>query len=155
MEHIYLFFFFTVISLASQVYEDIKTLNVDSRRNFYMYGVVITLALLSGLSWDYLAALIIVIIFTVALRYTEKKENKKLFGGGDTEILNWIVPGTVILGTGLLYPIVYLISFAFSLAGTTLIIKNYKLEKFPGTIPIAMAFFITLGAYVTFNGITL
>jgi hypothetical protein len=150
-----IFFFFGFISLAMQTYEDIKTLQVDQRRSYYMYGAIISLALMTGLNLWYIAAVIGMLIFTALIKMWESKNGKKILGAGDFEILAWIVPGLVLLGQGLFYPILYLISFALALAGFKLISFASKSERLPGTIPIAAAFMIVLAAFAQLSGMTL
>lgn len=92
------------LSLAWQTYNDFKRRQVDSRRNWFMYGAVLMVVLAEGVFFPvYLVAVLGTLVFTFGI--------KKMFADGDLEALRWVIPGFFVLNW--LFGLVYLASFAF------------------------------------------
>lgn len=132
------FVWFAFIILLLQCYKDYKKRKIDSRLNFLMKGIVLTLVIGSTQDyWIYIAFLAIAFLFNFLVF--------KNFGEGDKEILLWVLPGLVLLG--LFQPIIFLlILLALVLIETGIALKLTK-EKifFPGAILILISFAITVG----------
>lgn len=86
---IYLFLFFSAVTLLIQIYTDSKKLKIDERRNYLMQGIVI--ALILNNHYD---MLLYFIIFVTILLINSKIN----IGAGDKQILQWLTPGFMLLG---------------------------------------------------------
>lgn len=127
------FLFTGLLSLLWQTYSDLKKGEVDSRRNWFMYGANLFLVLSMGFNiWLYMGLMIATVLFTSKI--------KQMFLEGDLEALRWTIPGFFVLN--LAYGLVYLASF--SLLSVVYVISRRKL-KITGNTP---AYTIILGAFV-------
>lgn len=98
------FLFSGLLSLAWQTYSDFKSMEVDSRRNWFMYGVLLAIVLLTSIPfWLYLLFVVATLVFT--------KRIEKMFCDGDLEALRWTIPGFFILN--LSYGVIFMCAFSF------------------------------------------
>lgn len=129
------FVFLGLFGLAWQTYSDFKKKEVDSRRNWFMFGVVITIVLLEGVNfWFYLAAIIGTVLFTARI--------KKMYADGDIEALRWIMPGFLVLNWA--FGLTYFV--AFTLLSVIWFVSHRALkirEETPGFPILIGAFVIT------------
>lgn len=104
MSAITIFIFIGALALAWQTYTDLKKGEVDSRRNWLMYGVVLSIVLYENLNiLIYLAAVFGTMLFTGRI--------SRMFADGDLEALRWTIPGWIMLSWA--FGLVYLFSFCF------------------------------------------
>lgn len=82
------------MGMIYQFLEDLKTMQVDCRKNWLLTGATIALFLASGNSLWYIG-LVVVFVF---LRHFLLK----IMADGDVEILQWLFPGVFLFG-GLFY----------------------------------------------------
>lgn len=140
------FIFGTILSLALITYSDFKTLKIDDRRNWFMQGYTLALALMSNVVLFYVIITLSMFLMIKLLTTLETKTKQVIFGAGDTKLLQWLVPGFVILG--LIMPAVFSVSLMFVLIGLVITKHYFKdFSKQPGTVFITMAFLITWGVY--------
>src|SRR3989304_3934653 len=96
-EYALTFTLLTGYTIVRHFYSDIKALEVDSRRNYMMYGVVLTIGLISHQTDVLIIAGLLTIAFTLLLGYLESKQGRVVFGDGDKEILGWSIPGIALV----------------------------------------------------------
>lgn len=84
------FFIFGLLVLCILTYKDIKSKMVDSRPNWLMHGVALSLA--SHYSYNVFIALLLVIGF-----YILKPKLSRWIGKGDLTAIHWILYGTFII----------------------------------------------------------
>lgn len=136
-----LFIGMAFLSLIIELWKDITTLEVDSRRAWFMQGAGIALALSVGSALNYILAAIIIVIINGWIVKKELKYKKIIFADGDKEILRWLVPGTFALYP--IYAVSFLICLIPCLAATTLLSRYTKSECSPGLISIFAAYVMT------------
>ena len=143
------FIFGTLISLALITYSDFKTLKIDDRRNWFMQGYTLALAIMSNVLLIYVLFTFLMFGMNKVLAWWEKWGDQKILGDGDKKLLQWLVPGFVILG--LIMPGIFFISLMLVLAGLV-VLKHFKqdYERHSGVLYITIAFLLTWGLYLLF-----
>lgn len=134
------FLFTGGLSLAWQTYCDLKSKEVDSRRNWFMYGVLLAAVLILNLDfYIYFGLIIATVGYTMLIR--------KAFGEGDLEALRWNIPGFFMLN--LLYGLCYLVSFS----GLTVVyLAARRFLKVGGNTP---GYTVILGSFIITAAIAL
>ncbi len=129
------FLFAGGMSLAWQTYSDLKHKEVDSRRNWFMFGAVFCIVMMTNATfWFYLLAIILTVIFTGRI--------KKMFADGDLEALQWVIPGFTVLSWKL--GLAYLAAFALCTGVYLIARKLFKINgNTAGYTIITGAFIIT------------
>lgn len=128
------------IGLFLQFIKDIEFMVVDSRKNFFMMGIGVALAIISGLSRMFLGLSLAMFLFNFSIHKYEQKKNLEIFGDGDKEVMAWIVPGLIVVGLDSV--IVFLVSFSALLVFFGVAQKHFKFLKdfVPGMLFICLAF---------------
>lgn len=141
------FIFGALISLAIITYSDFKTLKIDDRRNWFMQGYTLALALMGNVLLFYVVLTFLMFFFGYALKKYETFTNQTIFGDGDKKLLNWLVPGFVLLN--LLMPVVFFVCLMDVLIILT-VIKVFKkdFQKKPGMLYITIAFLLSWAVYL-------
>lgn len=144
MDALVAFFSIASFALLIQLWSDIKELEIDSRRNWFMMGAGLVAAMVLD-AWNvYLIGLGIAIVFSVAVAKMEKKKGRVLFADGDREVIRWIIPA-VSLG-GLWLAAGYFVFLGIALALQVALKKRYNLGvEMPGLIAISAAYVMTIG----------
>jgi hypothetical protein len=125
-------------ALFMQFKEDIETLLVDSKKNLVMLGFVSGLALASSLIWETLGLGLFIAVLAPKMR----------LGEGDSEVLRWLFPGTMLLGS-----LAYSAFFLLALLLAFLVYefwrrKQVEQKDFPCMILIMAAFLATIDFYL-------
>jgi len=143
------FIFGTLISLALITYSDFKTLKIDDRRNWFMQGYLLALSIVAEVLLLYVLFTFIVFGLNKILVWWEKITNQKILGDGDKKLLQWLVPGFVIIN--LIMPGIFFICLMLVLAGLV-VLKHFKqdYEKNPGVLYITIAFLMSWGFTLLF-----
>ena len=138
------FFVFGIIMLLILTYQDIKKLSVDSRYNWLMHGLALSLTT----HYNYNIGGVLLLIFGFALI---KNKLSKYIGMGDLTALHWILYGTFIINP-LLCGLFGLV-FAF----ITLIYGSIKLFFFKNVniatpfYPVILSSFVLTGYLYVIN----
>lgn len=118
--------FLGTMSLAILTYQDIKTMKIDDRYNWFMYGVnAIFIALVSLNIWMILLSIGLTMLINIVWNKTNLKDRLE---SGDISALTWIIIGFaftnitvyywfigIFLGSALLYIVLKTITFLFIL----------------------------------------
>lgn len=144
MDALVAFFSIASFALLIQLWSDIKEMEIDSRRNWFMMGAGLVAAMVLD-AWNvYLIGLGIAIVFSVAVAKFEKKKGRVLFADGDREVIRWIIPA-VSLG-GLWLAAGYFVALGLCLAVQVALKKRYNLGvEMPGLIAISAAYVMVIG----------
>ena len=134
----------SILSLAIITYSDFKTLKIDDRRNWFMQGYTLALAIISGVVFFYVIYALAVLGMNAVLKWWERLTDNVIFGDGDKKLLQWLVPGFCIVN--LLLPPIFFLCLMVVLVGLVGY-KHFKkdLEKQPGVLYITIAFLLTWG----------
>jgi len=129
------FYIFGLICLAILTYQDVRTMTIDSRINYFMFGVV---ALMLALKPSILPLLAVIVLIPV----------KKSIGSGDVETLLWVLAGLsmnpkAFITFGVILTILVALNYVISK-------KMLRIEKSPG-LPLIFISFLT--AFII-NGIS-
>lgn len=128
------------LSLIWQTYSDLKHKEIDSRRNWMMYGALLAIVLIGRLNfWFYLGAIVIAVIYTRFIR--------KMFADGDLEALRWVVPGFLVINWAL--GLAYLIVFGLL---TVIYVVFRRMLKIRGN---TAGFTLILGAFAIVSALAL
>jgi len=138
------FIFGSLISLVIITYSDFKTLKIDDRRNWFMQGYVLVLALMSNIILFYIIYSLLILGMNKILKWWEKLTDQTVFGDGDKKLLQWLVPGFAVVHIGL--PPVFFLALMVVLVGLA-VYKHFQKdsEKQPGVLYITIAFLLTWG----------
>ena len=144
MEALIAFFSIASFALLVQLWSDLKSMEIDSRRNWFMQGAGLIAAMVLD-AWNvYLVGLGIALVFGFAVARLEKKRGKVLFADGDREVIRWIIPALALGGIWL--SALYFVFLGIALALQVALKKRYDLgEEMPGLIAISAAYIMTLG----------
>ncbi|MCJ7458310.1 MAG: hypothetical protein MUP17_04905, partial [candidate division Zixibacteria bacterium] len=126
--------------------QDIRSMQINSRWNYIMGGVVACMVLLSHRPILYIAAIILMTVtFPIAC--------KSFFAKGDIQVMSWQILGLGILGPTFLY-LYWILLPSYLLVHTAFRMLYHIKEKTAG-IPILAATFWTIAAvyYIVFVGI--
>lgn len=135
--------FLGMVTLTLMLYKDIKTLRVDSRRNYFMIGATIALLATNNMFILYFITFLVVLLLGFFIHRLEARHGTRILGDGDREALLWLVPGFFLLG-GQLYPLMFLVFFMAALGGTGLAKKFLNVPLMPGVTHLTVAFVLTL-----------
>jgi len=133
------FFFLGTITLLLQAWQDYKKQTVDQRRTSFMYGVVITLLLVTKANLLSYFLMIGLAVFLAII-------TKDYLGKGDKEALYWLLPGIYIAKDAL--AVLAFLAF-FTLFSASLFIANRlthkakKDQKKPAFPLLILAFILT------------
>lgn len=145
VEYVLTFTLLTGYTIARHFYDDIKELKVDSRRNYMMYGAILTIGLISHQAVTLLITGIATIAFTLLLGYLESKQGKVVFGDGDKEILGWSIPGiALVFGYGYAAWFIFLLMLSFFGLAALRQTKLMGAVKLPGLAFISFAYLVIL-----------
>jgi hypothetical protein len=132
------FLFTGLFSLAWQTYSDLKSKEVDSRRNWFMYGAVLTLAILQKNFFGiYIGAVFFAIGFTVLIR--------RMYADGDLEALRWTIPGFLVLNW--VYGVVYLTAFCFLSLIYVIVRRRLKVKENTAGYTLILGAFVITAAF--------
>lgn len=143
MDAIFYFCFAALMTLVIEFNSDLKTMLLDSRRNWFMQGITIALCSVTGNLYNYLILVLILIIFNLVVKKIEKKKNRVILGDGDKELLRWLVPGLIIIN--FIAPILFLVFFMLGLILLGYLSRRFMFEKAPCLIVILPCFVAVLG----------
>ena len=144
-EYILTFTTLTIYTMVRHFWTDIHELKVDSRRNHMMYGVILTLGIISGEIFTLIVVGLLTILFMKILSLAEENQKAIVFGDGDKEILTWSIPGiAIVFGFQLAVLFVFLIAISFFILAWLRHKKKIPKEKFPGLILLAISYIIIL-----------
>ncbi len=114
-----------------------------------MQGYTLALAIMSNVLLIYVLFTFLMFGMNKVLAWWEKWGGQVILGTGDKKLLQWLVPGFVILG--LIMPGIFFISLMLVLAGLVVLKHfNQDYEKHPGVLYITIAFLLTWGLYLLF-----
>lgn len=127
-----------LIVLAILSYQDIKTMTVDTRMNFLMFGLLAGFALQVNVAvlFFLIAGMIIVYVYFNLIRLSFN------FGEADPEVLAWVF-GTVTLD--MLQGYVFFISFVALLIISAL---KYRKQRIPFVPLVALSYLVSFVYYV-------
>lgn len=136
----FIFILLAAINLALQLVKDVETLRVDSRKNFFMLGAGVSLAVVSSNSLMFFGLGAVIFVFNYLVHKYETKTKQDIFGDGDKEVMAWLVPGLIVVGLNSV--IIYLVSFVTLTLFFGLIQKKFKLldAYVPGLLFICISF---------------
>lgn len=138
MSAISAFIWLGFFSLALNTWADLKEKEIDSRRNWLMYGATVAIILTERLNiWFYIIFVVATVVFTNRL--------KKMFLEGDTEALRWIVPGFFTLNWA--YGLGYLASFALTTIVYVVSRRTLKIRHNTAGYPILLGAFVITAAF--------
>ena len=137
------FLFSAFFILLMQVYKDMQTQTIDSRRNWVIQGELLAFVLLGFVNFiAYLALVIATTLFNVFFL-------KSFWGDGDKEILAWLLPGLILLA-GPFYALVFLFSFVLFSGAVFMAKRLFKMPanaKGPGVPIIFGAYLMVVALY--------
>lgn len=126
--------------LFMQFKEDIETFLVDSKKNWIMLGFISGLALASNQAWQMLGLGLFITFLAPKMR----------LGEGDNEVLRWVFPGTMLLGS-LAYPAFFLLALLVAFLFYEAWRRKQSVQKdFPAMVLILAAFLATIDFYLLF-----
>ena len=144
MEPFFVFTLLASMSLLVMLWTDLKTLEIDGRRNWLMYGVGFTCSLIMPVdAWlVYIGAVFGMVLLGAVIYHVERGIGRTVFAEGDREILAWLVPGLCLGGLWLGAWFLFFMGLGL-LAGKWLA----KGGEAPGLIVITAAYIMALGFF--------
>jgi len=115
------FFFVGIFHLSFMAYTDIKKMKIDSRHNYFMFGMVAALYVIVTPSLFYLGSLFLVTLIIVL-------SSSKLLASGDLNALAWIILGCGLISLPKLFIFFY---FYYGILAIYLIVKQLLLYNIP------------------------
>jgi len=142
-----IFVFIGLLAIIWQLGSDFIKLKIDERKNWVMQGMIISLVLITHTYIPYIIA-----IFTTwgLMKLLTKYEEKRGIGfaEGDKQIIQWIIPGLVLLSNMGYYSVIFIIVLFVQIIGIALYgLITKKGHKLPGLTFITIAFFLTIYIY--------
>ena len=137
------------ITLAMLCYTDLRSREVDTRRNSVMIGAGLMATIPTGLGFIYIIHVFVVILFNKVFSKLNKRIDKRYIASGDQKALFWIIPGFVLLGS--IAPAVFMVVLVGVLSAVALIQAKFNKpfgKKMPGIIILSAAFIITVGLFL-------
>lgn len=135
-----------LVSLAFNTWKDIKTMKIDSTKNFVMTGLVLGFYFFTH--HNLLISLDLTIIVFCLNSIMNKGKAGALFGAGDQEAFYWIVPGLFLVAWWA--PIIFgwsVLFFAGLNFGIRWLKKVPSTAKTPGFMVLFGAFLLTASLY--------
>lgn len=128
-----IFFWVGLFVLAMQTYSDLKSGEIDSRRSWFMYGVILALVLVSGMwFWAYF---LFMLAAGVLVSFT-----KKALADGDRETLVWASVGFFVINPFFLFT--FLLSFVSLLAVHVFLRRLIKKQGVSAGLPVLFGAFV-------------
>jgi len=142
-----IFIFIGVLAIIWQLGSDFIKLKIDERKNWVMQGMIISLVLITHTYIPYIIA-----VFTTwgLMKLLTKFEAKHGIGfaEGDKQIIQWIIPGLVLLSALAEYSVLFILVLFVQVIGIVLFaVVTKKSVRLPGLTFITIAFMLTIYVY--------
>jgi uncharacterized membrane protein AbrB (regulator of aidB expression) len=142
-----IFIFIGVLAIIWQLGSDFIKLKIDERKNWVMQGMIISLVLITSTYIPYIIAVFSTYCLMKLLTKFEQKHGIG-FAEGDKQIIQWIIPGLVLLSTLAEHSVIFIIILFVQIIGLVFFaFITKKSMKLPGLTFITISFFLTIYFY--------